>query len=810
MGKETRTIRKLISFVIIFALLLSGCNGVPDAIKDSGLLSASATPLFTPTPAPTFTPTPSPTLQPMARIDLADWLFYIGDYQKAFAAYEEALHQGQDIDTQAAALTGMGKAQYFLGEYTGAGQALSTVTENYQTTSSYPAALLLLAKSYQEEKRYQEAAGLFQQYLDARPNVIDAYLYNQIGESLTAAGDLPGALAAYEAAFASPQLLDSVFMAVKVGLTYVTMGEHENALRTFMAILNSTQNDFIKAQVNYLAGQEYLAMGMPEQAFARFQESLINYPRSYYTYMGLSVLVDNGIPVDDYQRAKVDYYAGQYNLAGELFNRYIKENPTHVGEAHHLYAMSLLQLGQYEAAIQEWDALILDHPEDPNYATAFDEKAWVQWSKLGKYEQAANTLKYFVAHNSQSPEAPKFLFFAARILEDDKKISEAAKTFERIIDEYPTSENGLRAIFLAGIDWYRSGDYARALQTFQRYSVLASTVTEKAQGQFWIAKTSQKLDDHQAATESFKQAEILDPGSYYSERAREILNNLNPMQSPSKYSLDYDLYAERATADGWVIATFSLPDGSDLSGLGPLAQDIRMIRAQAFLEAGMMAEAKAELESMRAAFDQDAPSLYRLMNFAHDNGIYRTAIFSSRQILRLAGKIEDNDTFTAPLYFNHIRFGVYYRDLIVENAAKENLHPYLLLSAIRQESMFEGFVTSSAGAQGLFQIMPATGAEVAKWINWPPDYSNADLARPFISMRLGSRYMAQQISIFEGNLYGLAAYNGGPGNAYQWKLSSGDDEDLFFEVIDIEETRQYVQQIFEFYHIYGKLYNSQN
>ena len=124
--------------------------------------------------------------------------------------------------------------------------------------------------------------------------------------------------------------------------------------------------------------------------------------------------------------------------------------------------------------------------------------------------------------------------------------------------------------------------------------------------------------------------------------------------------------------------------------------------------------------------------------------------------------------------------------------------------------MFEGFVTSSAGAQGLFQIMPATGAEVAKWINWPPDYSNADLARPFISMRLGSRYMAQQISTFEGNLYGLAAYNGGPGNAYQWKLSSGDDEDLFFEVIDIEETRQYVQQIFEFYHIYGKLYNSQN
>jgi len=51
----------------------------------------------------------------------------------------------------------------------------------------------------------------------------------------------------------------------------------------------------------------------------------------------------------------------------------------------------------------------------------------------------------------------------------------------------------------------------------------------------------------------------------------------------------------------------------------------------------------------------------------------------------------------------------------------------LLLSVIRQESAYEGFIGSSAGAIGLMQIMPSTGAERATLLNWPEDYSIADL-----------------------------------------------------------------------------------
>ncbi len=797
-----------ILLVLTILISVSSCGIVPEGIRSPGIFGPTSSPEPTGTPAPSPTPTPTPTPVPAVRVEQADVLLFNGEYDQALLEFESALVQAVDAETQASALTGLGRTHFQMGNTSAAIQALTTVTENYQATGAYPTALFVLGQVYQAEQRHTEAADVFQTYLDARPGVLDAYVQELRGDALTAAGDLNGALAAYEAAFRSDQLTDPVFLAVKVGQTYVTLGNHESALRTFMGVLNSTDNDFIKAQMNYLAGQEYLALGMTEQAFARFQESLINYPQSYYSYAGLIVLVENDIPVDDLLRAKVDYYAGQYGLAAEIFNRYIKENPDHKGEAHHLYALSLNAIGEYEAAIYEWNNLIRDHADDAYFAAAWDEKSWTQWSKLGNYDLAAQTLFDFVALYPTRSEAPQYLFFAARIQEDNNKIVESAATFERIINEYPSSSLAYRALFLAGINYYRSGAYTQALQAFQRIFVLGANAADQAMGSFWVAKTQQKLNDAGAANESFSQAAALDPGSYYSERAREILAGLAPFESIEPYSLEYDLAAERRLAEGWLQTTFSLSAGTDLSGLGDLAQDARMQRAIAYWEIGLYTEARVELEDLRAAYQNDAVATFRIMNWALEHRFNRSAIFASRQILTLAG-MNDDATFTAPQYFNHIRFGTYFSGLVQDAANEERLHPFLLFSVIRQESMFEGFVRSSAGARGLMQIMPATGTEVAGWMGWPPDFTPEDLYRPNVAIRLGARYLGRQINDYGGAIYGLAAYNAGPGNAINWKQLSQDDPDLFFEVIDIQETRDYILQISEFCHIYQRMYEQQ-
>ena len=81
---------------------------------------------------------------------------------------------------------------------------------------------------------------------------------------------------------------------------------------------------------------------------------------------------------------------------------------------------------------------------------------------------------------------------------------------------------------------------------------------------------------------------------------------------------------------------------------------------------------------------------------------------------------------------------------------------------------------------------------------------------PSISIRFGAYYLAVQMRRFDDQiLVALAAYNGGPGNTLRWLESTGsDDLDLFVEVITSNQSRQYLQRVYEQYLIYERLYRA--
>jgi soluble lytic murein transglycosylase len=376
----------------------------------------------------------------------------------------------------------------------------------------------------------------------------------------------------------------------------------------------------------------------------------------------------------------------------------------------------------------------------------------------------------------------------------------------RMIDEYPEAELSYRGMLLSAVTRYRLQQYDQALAGFQRALSLAVNPEDQAASYLWLGKLAERDGDVEEARALWTQAVQADPTGYYSERAREILNGETPLEGPEIYNLDYDLEQERRLAELWLRNTFELADNVDLSDLGSLTNDERIIRGNEFTELGLYSLAGLEFEDLRSEVASDPAANFRLLNHLVDIGFYRPAIFISRQILGLAG-MDDFATFSAPSYFNHIRFGIYFSDLILPAAESEGLHPLFLYSVIRQESLFEAHAYSSAGAQGLMQVIPSTGQEIAGQLNWPDDYSDADLYRPIVSIRFGSHYLARQVDFFDGDLYAsLAAYNGGPGNAYQWKELAGDDPDLFLETIRIQETRDYLLFISEFMHIYERLY----
>ncbi len=278
---------------------------------------------------------------------------------------------------------------------------------------------------------------------------------------------------------------------------------------------------------------------------------------------------------------------------------------------------------------------------------------------------------------------------------------------------------------------------------------------------------------------------------------------------PPAINYSIDLVAERKQVEAWLRVAFELPTDTNLDASAALLSDARLIRGTELWNLDLEDEARLEFEDLRESVAQDPADSYRLANYLLELGLYRPAIISIRQVLTLAGMTTQSQTLAAPAYFNHVRYGLYYQDLLVPAAQKAGFDPLFIYSVMRQESLFEGFVRSTAGARGLMQITPDTGQFISDNLDWPPDYTPNDLYRPTISITLGTTYLAKQRLRFNNDLYtALAAYNAGPENASIWSELSGPDSDLFIEVIRFEETRNYIRSIYEIFCMYRSLYES--
>jgi soluble lytic murein transglycosylase-like protein len=100
-----------------------------------------------------------------------------------------------------------------------------------------------------------------------------------------------------------------------------------------------------------------------------------------------------------------------------------------------------------------------------------------------------------------------------------------------------------------------------------------------------------------------------------------------------------------------------------------------------------------------------------------------------------------------------------YEALVDQAAARNGLDPAVLHGLIQQESGFDPSAGSSAGAQGLTQLMPGTASSLGV----------ANPLDPAESIEGGARYLGEMMSKFGGNTEdALAAYNAGPGAVQQY------------------------------------------
>src|SRR5882672_1789611 len=122
--------------------------------------------------------------------------------------------------------------------------------------------------------------------------------------------------------------------------------------------------------------------------------------------------------------------------------------------------------------------------------------------------------------------------------------------------------------------------------------------------------------------------------------------------------------------------------------------------------------------------------------------------------------------------------------IIFRAGEREGIDPRFIHAVIQQESKYKSDATSSVGARGLMQLMPATAKR----------FDCADLKDEACNVEAGTRYLAWLLKRFNGDVkLALAGYNAGEGSV-----------DKYQGVPPYPETQNYVNKIVS---NYGKTYH---
>jgi soluble lytic murein transglycosylase len=120
----------------------------------------------------------------------------------------------------------------------------------------------------------------------------------------------------------------------------------------------------------------------------------------------------------------------------------------------------------------------------------------------------------------------------------------------------------------------------------------------------------------------------------------------------------------------------------------------------------------------------------------------------------------------------------------------------------RQESSFNPYAVSHAGARGMMQLMPGTAREQAGKMGVGYD-SYRLITDPNYNVMIGSAYFQRMLNMWDGNVpLAVASYNAGYGNVRKWVRTYGDprgnvDALKWIEAIPYIETKAYVQRVIE-------------
>jgi soluble lytic murein transglycosylase len=753
-------------------------------------------------------PTAIPTLNAPVEQILAQARGYQinGFYENAVTAYSDILAQGESLpaDARATAAFQLGISALREGLFHQSAQAMTLFIDQFASDPRVGQAYFLRGDAYLGLGRWVEAVNDFSRYLELRPGLIDSYAYERIGDGLLALGQTEAAISNYQrAADASRSLVPQLALRERVAQALIGAGRPRDAIPQYDAILAVAVNAPYRANIELAAAQALLAGGDLENAMLRFQRILTDYTIQAAAYTAASELAERGIPVDNGLRGRAAFAFGDYPGAIIAINAHTTETAsTEIDPEYYLLlGRAYREIGNSTAALTAFQTIIDQYSTTPQFGQALLEQGRTRFlngdipAAIAFYENIARTYDYL-------PEAPEALWRAGYLYSTNDQPAQGRAIFEQLATLHPNSEQAVSGLLLAAGAALNTGDARGAERLY--FEVAAQTTGEdQANALLSAGRLALTRGDSTMGIDALTRAASAAPDSYFSARARDIVDGTAPFQPPGAVNLQIDDEQTQTAAEDWLRQTFALDVTGDLATLPPqMANDPRMIRGTELWTVGAVDEARAEFSDMVDENQTDPLASYQLALYLRELTAYQNSIVAASYIIRTA----NIGTLEAPPFIARLRYPAYYADVVLASGQRHGVDPLLLLSLIRHESLFDRYATAAAGEKGLTQVIPSTGEYIAVQLQFP-DYQHTDLFRPYAAVEFGAYYLGENLRTLDGSVTAaLSGYNAGPGRAITWRDLSGGEHDAFISTITIDSTRIYVQRIYGYYTIYRALY----
>ena len=687
-------------------------------------------------------------------------------------------------------------------------QAISELLKVKYSTLNLPFYIksqLILGDCYKKIEDWDSAIEVYKNLVIDDPILTDYSLFF-LAETYRFKGENRESIAAYKRMIENfPQNLIISEANYQIAQNYRELKDINSALIYYKNILKDSQDDQLKGKVLLELSEVYwqekkyidslnclyeiLDEGYRLKRNSEPEELLIRY--FYKIQEDLKVIeVPYHIVV---KCADVLFKYRQYNLAEDLYKEVIKTFPkaADIAEIYYKRARALYYKKEYREAVNQCEEIIAKFPPSEitikanyfggNSLSALGER----YLAIDKYEKIIGQYpETYYARESYLRMAECYF----QLGEPEKGISQ----WRQLIDRYPNSDQAMTTWWNLGRYYTKNNKDPEALEAYRALSERFSKSRLGDDALYWRGKTLQKMGLEDEANSIYEKLLKDYPLSYYAERIIEQREEVNYR---------------------WLLPVVSISKENDFTNLEGFLDkydkinekgQLFLLKAELFGEVSFYKEAIIELKGALNYNPGNIFLLFRLSDLYQKNKDYYSSLNYSEIIFNY---LQDNYPLEElPLELWEHLYPAYFEDMIREHALKYEIDPLLALAMIREESRFNAWNESVAGARGLMQIIFSTGEWIAQKLNFE-DFNDEMLFSPEVNINLGCWYIGYLKERFLNDpILIISGYNAGPGTTSKWlEQYNRSDLDNFVENIPYSETREHIKKVMKSYQMYKRL-----